>query len=193
MAVQKEQKMYSQMIIIKPYVMKSDIILSEDVFPRLHQLFVDNGCKFGVSFPAYSFKEHGELGNIVEILCEDETALRELNLGSHFTDVEEVKVMNDIHKTEDYTLFHRVREKARTGRYAKRMMMRGNELPSGLYAHIQRHNKRIFAHAFIMMKSASTQQKFTLFVEPIEARTAQFNAYGLAVRGQEEKACCQIT
>lgn len=184
--------MYSQMLIIKPSIVKSDVILAEDVFPRLHQLFADNGCKFGISFPAYSFKERGELGNIVEILCEDEAALRDLNLDGQFAEVEEVKVMKDIHATENYTLFHRVREKARTEHYAKRMMMRGNEIPSGLYAHIQRYNKRVFAHAFIMMKSASTKQRFTLFVEPIEAKTAQFNAYGLAVKGQEEESCCQM-
>lgn len=73
--------MFSQMLIIKPGTgISPNIILSEDIFPVLHRLFVEHDKKFGITFPAYSFDGKGQLGNILEVLSEDREALTSLHL-----------------------------------------------------------------------------------------------------------------
>ncbi|MBQ9489689.1 MAG: type I-F CRISPR-associated endoribonuclease Cas6/Csy4 [Lachnospiraceae bacterium] len=171
--------MFSQIIIVKPTMMNPSLIISEDIFPRLHMLFVNHGCRFGLSFPAYSFKKHGNLGNIVEVLCEDREALAALNLASEFKDIEDVKVLTGINETEDYILFRRVREKSRIEKYAARFKTRNGEAPENLRGFVQKHNKKVFSNAFITVRSASTGQKYNLFVSPAEGKTNKFNAYGL--------------
>ena len=173
--------MFSQLIIVKPTMVNPALVIAEDVFPRLHLKFVNNGCRFGLSFPAYSFKKHGNLGNIVEVLCEDRDALAALDLPSEFAGVEDVKVLTGINETEDYTLFRRVREKSRIEKYAARFQARNGEVPCGLKGYVQKFNKKVFSNAFITVRSASTGQKYNIFVKPVEEKMNKFNAYGLAV------------
>ena len=174
--------MYSQMIIVKPTMVSTSLIISEDVFPRLHSLFVNNDCQFGLSFPAYSFNKHGSLGNIVEVLCENKDALAALDLTSVFKNTEDIKVMSNINETNDYVLFRRIREKNRFDKYIERFRKRGNEAPGNMKAHIQHHNKNIFSHAYIMVRSTSTGQKYNLFIAPTEEKTAKFNSFGLVMK-----------
>ncbi len=169
------------MIIVKPTMMNPSLVIAEDIFPRLHMMFVNHGCRFGLSFPAYSFKKHGALGNIVEVLCEDRDALTALNLVSEFKDIEDVRVIASINETEDYTLFRRVREKARIEKYAARFEKRNGEVPDRLKGYVRRYNKNVFANAFITARSASTGKKYNIFIKPIEEKTNKFNAYGLVV------------
>lgn len=179
----RELDMFSQMIIIKPTMTNPNIIISKDIFPKLHRLFASNGNRFGITFPAYSFRGHGKLGSIVEILCEDREALAKLNLVAHFKEFEDIKVMNNINETDDYKLFRRVREKARFEKYAERYQNRGHgrEIPSTMKAHNQHFNKRVFSNAYITVSSASTGQKYNIFIEPVETDNIKFNAYGLIV------------
>lgn len=174
--------MYSQMIIVKPTMVNPSLIISEDVFPKLHRLFANNDCQFGISFPAYSFRKHGALGNIVEVLCENKDALKSIDLVSAFDNIEDLKVIANINQTNDYILFRRVREKNRFEKRIKRFMMRGNENPGNMKAYIQRHNKNIFSHAYIAVKSASTGQKYNIFIAPTEEKTGKFSAYGLVIK-----------
>ena len=171
--------MYSQMIIVKPTLVNTSIIISEDVFPKLHSLFVSNDCKFGLSFPAYTYNKHGSLGNIIEVLCEDKEALYQLNLPSVFKDIEDIKVMTAINETNDYVLFHRIREKNRFDKYVERFNSRGHKECGNMRAYIQKHNKNIFSHAYITVRSSSTRQKYNIFIAPAEEKIATFNSYGL--------------
>jgi len=173
--------MFSQMIIIKPTMINPSVILSEDVFPKLHLLFVNNDCKFGLSFPAYTFKSHGDLGNIIEVLCEDKNALASLDLVTVFKSVEDVKVLPGINETNDYTLFRRVREKSRIEKYSERYQKRNGEIPDKLKGHVQKHNRRVFSNAYIRVKSFSTGKRYNIFVKPVEQKYSRFNAYGLVV------------
>lgn len=174
--------MYSQMIIVKPTIVNTSLIISEDVFPRLHKLFVNNGCQFALSFPAYSFIKYGTLGNIIEVLCENKEALAGLNLTSTFDDIEDIKVISNINQTDDFVLFRRIREKNRFEKRVKRFILRGNEDPGNMKSHIQHHNKNVFSHAYITVKSASTGQKYNIFIAPTEENTGKFSAYGLVIK-----------
>ncbi len=174
--------MYSQMIIVKPTMVNASLIISEDVFPKLHMLFVNNDCQFGLSFPAYSFNKRGSLGNIIEVLCENKDALSALNLTSVFEGIEDIKVMSDINETNDYTLFRRIREKNRFDKKLERFKRRGNEDAGNMKAYIHNHNKNIFFHAYIMVKSLSTGKKYNLFIAPAEEKTARFNSFGLVMK-----------
>ena len=54
--------MFSQMIIIKPGTgISANVIISEDIFPVLHRLFVNHGKKFGITFPAYTFDRNVDI------------------------------------------------------------------------------------------------------------------------------------
>lgn len=174
--------MYSQMIIVKPTMVNTSLIISEDVFPRLHRLFVENDCQFGLSFPAYASTEYGSLGNIIEVLCENKDALSALNLTSIFKGIDDIKVMYDINETTDYTLFRRIREKNRFKKQVERCQKRGIEYSSKLEEGIQRHNKDVFSHAYIQVRSISTEQKYNLFIAPSEEKTAKFNSFGLVIK-----------
>ena len=174
--------MYGQLIIVKPTLVSASVIISEDVFPRLHRLFVNNECQFGLSFPAYSFTKCGSLGNIIEVLCEDKEALSSLNLVSEFDGIEELKVMSDINEISDYTLFRRIRERNRYEKRVERFYKRGHEDPGNMKAHIQHHNKNIFTHAYIKVRSESTGQNYNLFIAPSEEKTARFNSFGLVMK-----------
>jgi len=174
---------FSQMIIIKPTMTNHNLIISKDIFPKLHLLFASNGNRFGITFPAYSFRGRGRLGSIIEVLCEDKNALAGLNLVDEFKEMEDVKVMKDISETNDYKLFRRVREKARFDKYAKRFQQRNpeKEASARMKAHVQYYNKKVFSHAYIAVRSASTGQKYNIFIEPVETDNVKFNAYGLVV------------
>ena len=174
---------FSQMIIIKPTMTNHNLIISKDIFPKLHLLFASNGNQFGITFPAYSFRGQGKLGSIIEVLCEDRKALSSLNLVDVFKELEDVKVMKDICETNDYKLFRRVREKARFDKYAERFQHRNpeKEAPARMKAHVQYYNKKVFSNAYITVHSASTGQKYNIFIEPVETDNVKFNAYGLVV------------
>ena len=181
--------MYSQMIIIKPGTgIPSNIIISEDIFPVLHNLFVNNGKKFGITFPAYSFDKRGNLGNIIEVLCEDKNALLALNLEEQFESIKDyVKVKKEISETDDYVLFKRIREKNRYETTAKRMMKRGHADPGRpLAMHIKKRNQQVFCHAYIMVKSASTGKSYNIFVVPTDKKQGHFSSYGLLLRGDDD-------
>jgi len=177
--------MFYQCITIKPLLTNSNIILSEDIFPRLHSLFVKNGSIFGISFPEYTYIKHGRIGNKVNILCEDKESLRKLNLADIFNTNEEISVDNTIYETQQFQLFCRIRENAHTNRYINRLKKRhiffSNEDEPIINGHIKSHNRKIFSHAYIKLKSGSTKQSFNLFIKPVITDHPSFNSYGLVI------------
>lgn len=178
--------MYSQMIIVKPCSFISyNNIISEDIFPSLHMLFVNNANRFAVTFPAYSNdSKRGSLGNIIEVLCEDRELLAGLKLKEVFGDKEDyIKVKDAINETEDYVLFKRVHAENSYETQARRMEKRGNEVQKNLKMHIKKRNQNTFTNPFIMIRSMSTGKRFNLFVGPSELKHGEFSAYGL-VKGQ---------
>jgi len=174
--------MFSQMLIIKPGTgISPNIIISEDIFPVLHSLFVEHDKKFGITFPAYSFDKKGHLGNIIEVLSEDKEALASLCLEEHLAEVTDyVKVKKEITFTDDYVLFKRIREENQYETTARRMRKRGHtELGRPLEMHIKKKNQQIFCHAYIKVKSASTGQSYNIFLAPTDIKHGSFSAYGL--------------
>lgn len=178
--------MFSQMLIIKPGTgISSNIILSEDIFPVLHRLFVEHDKKFGITFPAYSFDGKGQLGNILEVLSEDREALASLHLEEQLSSLSDyVKVKKEIASTDDYVLFKRIREENRYENTARRMQKRGHAEPDRrLKMHIRKRNHQVFCQAYIKVKSSSTGKSFNIFIAPTDEKHGQFSAYGL-LRGE---------
>lgn len=174
--------MYSQMIIIKPCAFLSyNTIISEDIFPVLHMLFVNNDNQFGITFPAYiNDGKRGHLGNVIEVLCEERELLSSLKLKNIFIDKEDyIKVMDNIIETDDYTLFKRVHAENSYESKARRMEKRGNIVNKSLKVHIKKRNQSIFTNPFIMIRSLSTGRKFNMFIAPSELKHSKFSAYGL--------------
>ena len=180
--------MFSQMIIIKPGTgISANVIISEDIFPVLHRLFVNHGKKFGITFPAYTFDKRGSLGNIIEVLCEDDKALAELRLEEVMAPIKDyVKVKREIAETDDYMLFKRVRGESQFETTKRRMEKRGHtELGRPLAMHIRKRNQQVFCHAYIKVKSASTGKAYNIFVAHADVKQGNFSAYGLVLRGEE--------
>ncbi len=178
--------MFSQMIIIKPGTgISSNSIISEDIFPVLHRLFIEHDKKFGITFPAYSFDEKGHLGNILEVLSEDREALASLHLEEHLSALSDyVKVKKEITTTSDYVLFKRIREEHRYETAARRMLKRGHAEPDRrLKMHVRKKNNQVFCQAYIKAKSSSTGQSYNIFLVPTNEKHGKFSAYGL-LRGE---------
>lgn len=179
--------MYSQMIIVKPCSFISpNSVIAEDIFPVLHMLFVNNGSKFGITFPTYSIGKKGNLGNIIEVLCEDKELLANLNLKEAFGDKEDyIKVKEDIVKTDDYILFKRVHAENSYETQARRLEKRGHTVDKSLKLLIKRRNQYTFKNCFLMVKSKSTGKRFNLFIAPSDRKHGEFSAYGL-IKGISE-------
>jgi CRISPR-associated endoribonuclease Cas6/Csy4 subtype I-F len=146
-----------------------------------------NGKKFGITFPAYTFDKRGSLGNIIEVLCEDDKALAALRLEEVMAPIKDyVKVKREIAETDDYMLFKRVRGESQFETTKRRMEKRGHtELGRPLAMHIRKRNQQVFCHAYIKVKSASTGKAYNIFVAPADVKHGNFSAYGLVLRGEE--------
>lgn len=156
------------------------------VYMRLHLALAQEKEKrgkgiFAVSFPQY---QAHTLGNILRIFAETREDLETLNMKhvlQHLQEYVHITGVRDIQKQHGWAIYKRyqpdgtVQRKAR--RYSRRHRVSYEEA-----CHILKSKPRKTV-PYIQLRSASSQQTFSLFIQRIETNEKQgqsFSAYGLS-------------
>lgn len=133
-----------------------------NVFTKLHKSFVNHDPVYAVSFN----KEMDQ----ISVVSKDEQALTDLNVKRLMRNMSDYVWCSGIKPAKDVTFYRRVNLKGR-GAAERRAKRRGKEYKHKLKEELQ----------YVIVKSSSTQQIFSLFVEHCED-TGVYNKYGLCVK-----------
>lgn len=133
-----------------------------NVFTKLHKTFVNHNPVYAVSFS----KDMGQ----ISVVCKDADKLENLNIKKLMRNMSDYVWCSGVKPAEEVTFYRRVSLKGR-GAAERRAKRRGKEYKHKLKEGLQ----------YVIVKSSSTQQGFSLFVEPCED-TGVYNKYGLCVK-----------
>lgn len=183
---------YQEIILHKSPDLSLNVIL-EKVFMQLHIAFVkakkfDGSC-YALSFPLYSETSLGEKIRILSVSEESfETLKKFLNL-TRFADY--LYVDKDVKKiiekeVKGYAQYKRFQIDSSIHQKARRFSSRHEDVSYEQALKIMRRNKSDITLPYVMVKSSSTGQKFSLFIQKNRLDhfvLGSFNSYGLSVSG----------
>ena len=167
--------------------------LWEKVFRQVHLALVENknnhGSPAGITFPEFNASKH-RLGRKLRLFAPDAEALEKVAITrwlERLTDYVHITSIRSVpDQLQGYVRFGRLWAKSNKERLVRRAAKRQNISYEEALEKYQAFQPEYTKAPFIWMKSASSDQRFRLFIsqEPAnEAGAAEFSPYGLAKTG----------
>lgn len=156
------------------------------LFSKLHRRLVEMHTEtLGVSFPAHTLKPR-DIGDVLRLHSSEaelNTAMASAWLGG-MREYVAISAINNAPSHARHGTVSRRQFKTNAARLRRRRMRRHNESEAEAIEHIPDRVEQRVPLPFILVRSASTGQRFSLFVEhgpeQDEAVAGVFNTYGLS-------------
>lgn len=181
---------YKELTILPSTEFPQHFIL-EKIFMELHKAFVKvkslDNLIFALSFPAY---QKGSLGDKIRIFAENEEAFDILGkylLLDRFSDcVNIVAPIRKVGRVSGYARYVRVQFDHSIHQKARRYSIRHEGVSYDEALQLMKRKKDTTKLPFVKLRSASSGQQFSLFIEKIDMDSyveGSFNSYGLSLSG----------
>lgn len=176
---------YTQAIKIIPDMFVNSGAIVSKIFDILHNSFVNLEQEYAISFPEYSY-ERQYLGDTIIIGSKSKNGLEELNLNKALTGISMyAHVENTIKEIgeKNFKFFKRLHIPNQASSYKRRAKKRGSNFNMREATAVLRVKRREMSKApYIIVKSRSTNRKFSLFILPAENNTGRLNKYGFLTK-----------